>query len=30
VHLNYSQNPRVMHFGGTSIINAFQHHLLDF
>ena len=30
VHLNYSQNPRVRRFGRTSIINAFQHHVLDF
>ena len=30
VHLNYSQNPRVMQFGRTSIINAFQHHVLDY
>ncbi len=29
VHLNYSQNPRILHCGRTSIINAFEHHLFD-
>ena len=30
VHLNYSQNPRVMNFGRTSIINVYQHHVFDY
>ncbi len=30
VHLNYSRNPRVMDFGGTRIINAYQHYLFDY
>ncbi len=30
VHLSYSRNPRIMHFGKTSIINAFEHHVLDY
>lgn len=29
VHLNYSQNPRILNFGRTTIINGYQHHLVD-
>ena len=30
VHLNYSQNPRIMNFGKTMIINGYQHHLFEY
>ena len=30
VHLSYSQNPRQISHGETTIINAFQHHMFEY
>jgi Icc-related predicted phosphoesterase len=30
VHLSYSSNPRILHYEGTTIINAYQKYILDY
>ena len=30
VHLNYSTNPRILEYQGTSIVNGYEHHVIDF
>lgn len=30
VHLNYGRNPRICKYGETTIVNAFERHIVDF